>query len=150
MDKLNYEIRKAIIRGIKETGDYIFAKSKTNLNRKNFKHSTGALKRSGYIRRDPEGFHIGYTAPYAGVIEHGVREDYIQNVRQHIVRNRTTGTSWTRKYHSRHVHRKTGKYFLDHAKWSAFYGGADSVAMKYITKQIAISLTKYGSVKEKK
>jgi len=64
------QVRQAIIRGIKRTGEAIFDMSQqTDLCF--VPVDKGFLKKSGYTKPLPNGIEMGYTTPYAARVEYG-------------------------------------------------------------------------------
>lgn len=69
-------LEKELVRAVQGMGESIFRDSQRNVP-----VVTGQLKRSGYIRRLPNGIEIGYSAPYAAKIEYGYIEPRRSRVR---------------------------------------------------------------------
>lgn len=66
MADLGERIEAAFIKGIQDAGEAIYRESQRRVP-----VITGQLKRSGYVRKLPDGVEIGYRAPYAFSVEHG-------------------------------------------------------------------------------
>jgi hypothetical protein len=71
------DIVDALVEGVKDTGEFIFAQSQENVARFT---DDGTLLHSGYYDRShPDGFIVGYRAIHAAAVERGHREVVIRN-----------------------------------------------------------------------
>ena len=71
------EIVGALIEGVKDTGEFIFAQSQENVAR--FTDDATLLHSGWFDRSAPDGFVVGYRAIHAAAVERGHREVVIRN-----------------------------------------------------------------------
>lgn len=60
------KLERELIRGVQDVGAAIFRESQRQVPVR-----SGELKRSGYVRKLPDGVEVGYRAPYAFAVETG-------------------------------------------------------------------------------
>jgi hypothetical protein len=77
------EIVDALVEGVKDTGEFIFAESQRNVSRFT---DDATLLHSGYFDRNThDGFEVGYRAIHAAAVEWGHREWVIRNPTPRLV-----------------------------------------------------------------
>lgn len=79
--KLEDRLIAAMVRAIHDWGDLVFTTSQRDVP-----VDKGTLKKSGILRKLPNGIEIVYRTPYAWPVHEGVPE-HDERVRQHFVRS---------------------------------------------------------------
>tara|TARA_Y100000310_G_scaffold243152_1_gene247579 strand:+ start:2970 stop:3521 length:552 start_codon:yes stop_codon:yes gene_type:complete len=87
---LKRSVRAALIRGLRRYGERVFSLSQQT-ERCYVPVDKGTLKDSGYTKKLENGIEIGYTAPYAAIVEFGGPGEVFEgsqsvHIREHDVR----------------------------------------------------------------
>jgi len=66
MSRLQQRLTRALVLGLQDWGELAFAESQRIVN-----VDTGTLKKSGFFKRNRDGFTFGYRTPYAADVNNG-------------------------------------------------------------------------------
>lgn len=93
LEKTFDRIFKAMVRGVQDVRDQMFAESQRIVN-----VDRGTLKKSGFTRNEADGGSFGYRTPYAARVNFGLPAGYSERVRRHWVRAHRRRMLHTRRY----------------------------------------------------
>lgn len=112
----------AIVRGLQDAGDLMFAQTQRVVN-----VDTGMLKKSGFLRYLPDGVMFGYRTPYAGKVNFGwaAQREMVRrhNVRRHRRRLYNSVRAYT--YVRRHERGPFSRMGSAHAGYHYMEAGID-------------------------